>query len=194
MATDDSELKFEINMDTSTARKELQLLNKESLDLGNTIKSAFENIAIKGRDVEDVFKSLALQISKRSFSKAFAPVEGLFDNLLGGSGTMLGNVFGFAKGGVISGHTGLSGGGVLSSPATFPLGGSATGLAGEAGPEAIMPLARGPNGELGIRASGEGPVNVTINISTPDVESFRRSEGEIAARLQQIVSRGNRNL
>lgn len=99
---------------------------------------------------------------------------------------------GFAKGGAV--NTGLSGG-ILNSPMAFPLGGGNVGIAGEAGPEAILPLARGANGELGVRTSGAGQaMNITVNISTPDIESFRRSEGEVAASLQRIVSRGNRNL
>lgn len=40
-----------------------------------------------------------------------------------------------------------------------------TGLMGEAGPEAIMPLTRGPGGRLGVDASGSGGgVNVTVNV------------------------------
>lgn len=194
MRETDTELSFKINMDTRAAREQLQLLNKESLNFGSSIKTAFEGLLIKGKDIEDVFKSLALRMSQRIFSNAFKPVEGMFDNLLGGGGSMLGNIFGFAKGGVVSGHTGMTGGGVLTSPEAFPLGGNAIGIAGEAGPEAIMPLTRGPNGELGIRASGQGPANITINITTPDIESFRRSEAEIATRLQQVVNRGNRYL
>ena len=40
-------------------------------------------------------------------------------------------------------------GGIINGPTLFPLG-----LAGEAGPEAILPLARGPNGQLGVQTSG----------------------------------------
>jgi hypothetical protein len=37
-------------------------------------------------------------------------------------------------------------------------------------------------------------VSITVNVSTPDAESFRRSEGQIAAMLSRAVSRGQRNL
>lgn len=37
------------------------------------------------------------------------------------------------------------------------------------------------------------PININFHISTPDVESFRRSEGQIAARAQRILARGQRN-
>ncbi|MEX2520491.1 MAG: hypothetical protein WD969_14310 [Paracoccaceae bacterium] len=66
---------------------------------------------------------------------------------------------------------------------------------GEAGPEAIMPLTRGADGSLGVRAaSGRGGGNVTINISTTDVESFRRSQSQISASIARAVRRGERNM
>ena len=86
----------------------------------------------------------------------------------------------FARGGVVSGAT------------TFPMRGG-TGLMGEAGPEAIMPLTRGPDGSLGVRAQGSGSVNVTMNISTPDVQGFQRSQAQIAAQVGRVLSRGQRN-
>ncbi|MEM7295340.1 MAG: phage tail tape measure protein, partial [Pseudomonadota bacterium] len=71
-----------------------------------------------------------------------------------------------------------------------------TGLMGEAGPEAIMPLTRGADGKLGVRAQGGrgSAVNITMNISTPDVAGFRRSETQIAAQMSRALQRGNRNL
>jgi phage-related minor tail protein len=59
-----------------------------------------------------------------------------------------------------------------------------------------MPLARGPDGRLGVRAAGAGagPVQVTVNIATPDAESFRRSEAQVAAALARAVARGQRGL
>ena len=65
---------------------------------------------------------------------------------------------------------------------------------GEAGAEAIMPLTRGADGSLGVRAHGSArPVHITMNISTPDVDSFRRSQGQVAAQLSRAVARGQRN-
>ena len=39
-----------------------------------------------------------------------------------------------------------------------------TGLMGEAGPEAIMPLRRGRNGRLGVESFGTGIGNVVVNV------------------------------
>lgn len=66
---------------------------------------------------------------------------------------------------------------------------------GEAGPEAIMPLARGSDGRLGVRgAGGGGMVNVTMNITSPDVAGFQRSRGQVAAEMSRAIQRGRRNL
>jgi phage-related minor tail protein len=70
-----------------------------------------------------------------------------------------------------------------------------TGLMGEAGPEAILPLRRGPDGRLGVEAPGGGRSAVTVNmtIQTPDAESFRRSRTQIAAEMSRALARGARN-
>jgi hypothetical protein len=55
-------------------------------------------------------------------------------------------------------------GGIVNSPTLFPFA-KGTGLMGEAGPEAIMPLQRGANGKLGVLATGGGgDINVVVNV------------------------------
>ncbi|HEI9870997.1 TPA: phage tail tape measure protein [Morganella morganii] len=77
------------------------------------------------------------------------------------SGTWLGDMMGIlpnATGGVYSSaELGAYSNSVVSSPVFFPVSNSGTptvGLMGEAGDEAIMPLKRGPDGNLGVRAFG----------------------------------------
>jgi hypothetical protein len=38
------------------------------------------------------------------------------------------------------------------------------------------------------------PVHITYNVTTPDADSFRRSEGQVAALLARAVAHGQRNL
>jgi lambda family phage tail tape measure protein len=98
-----------------------------------------------------------------------------------GGAFVQGRVMPFAKGGVVAQAT------------AFPMRG-ATGLMGEAGPEAIMPLARGADGRLGVQAAGASrPVTVVMNITTPDVQGFQRSQTQIAAQAQRMLARGQRN-
>ena len=56
-------------------------------------------------------------------------------------------------------------GGVVGGPTTFPMAGGKTGLMGEAGPEAIMPLKRGANGKLGVQMEGGGGDTIVVNQS-----------------------------
>jgi len=127
---------------------------------------------------------------------------GLFGGLAKGVGSLFGSLFGsgstsaFAKGGVFSRGMVMpfAQGGVVGAPTYFPLG-RGLGVMGEKGAEAVMPLARGPDGRLGVRAGGGGrPVSVNVHIATPDAESFRRSEAQVSAALARAVARGQRGL
>jgi len=83
-------------------------------------------------------------------------------------------------------------GGVVGSPTLFGMR-DGIGLMGEAGPEAIMPLSRGPDGRLGI-ATGSSAANITVHIATPDADSFRRSEAYLTGQIARAVARGQRSL
>lgn len=103
-----------------------------------------------------------------------------------------------AKGGVV-GPDGIdqkfASGGVVTRPTLFKYGDNKTGLMGEAGYEGVLPLARGKDGKLGVRAQGGGggiTVNAPMTIVTPDAESFRRSEGQITSRISGALSRSRR--
>lgn len=191
MTDETTTLSYVFKAETKEAGREIKRLNDQARLLSKNLLGAFDQIIVKGRDVDQVFKSLALNVSKRAFATAIKPVEqSLTAGLVPNGAGLLGSILGFAKGGVV--EAGMAGR-VVNSPISFPLG-SSRGIAGEAGPEAILPLSRGPNGELGVRTNGSAAPNITINISTPDIESFRRSQGEIAARMNRLVARGNRNL
>lgn len=136
---------------------------------------------------------------------------GLLGGLVKGIGSIFGSLFGggsgnapaagppmpgFANGGVFSRGQVMpfAQGGVVSAPSYFPLG-RGLGVMGEKGAEAVMPLARGPDGRLGVRSGGGGrPLSVTVNVSTPDAESFRRSEAQVSAALARAVARGQRGM
>jgi TP901 family phage tail tape measure protein len=81
-------------------------------------------------------------------------------------------------GNVFSGGTvqPFAAGGIVNRPTVFPMKNGA-GLMGEAGPEAILPLKRGANGDLGVQASGgAAPVQVVINNHSGEpVKSEERS-------------------
>jgi phage-related minor tail protein len=67
---------------------------------------------------------------------------------------------------------------------------------GERGAEAIMPLARGGDGRLGVIAQSANarPVAITVNIAATDIDSVRRSEAQLTGALARAVARGQRFL
>lgn len=75
-------------------------------------------------------------------------------------------------------------GGIVSSPTAFTFGGGNLGVMGEAGPEAIMPLKRGPDGRLGV--AGGGNVQV-FNYSGGGV-SVQRDQNNIKIMVDQVRS------
>jgi phage-related minor tail protein len=182
-----------ITADTSDLESALSTTSRLGRQFSTRLVSAFDDIAVKGKGVGDVFKSLALNVSQLALKATLQPlttgIASMFQGLISGA-------MPFAKGGVIQQGTPVpfASGGVIASPISFPLAGGATGLAGERGPEAIMPLTRGPDGRLGVAAAGGGGQPITINISTPDAASFNRSQTQIAAMIARAAAAGQRNL
>lgn len=165
--------------------------------LSRGLRSAIRGAVIDGDSLSDSLRRLALTMVNTAFNDATRPVTDQLGGVIArGVGGLADGLFPFAKGGGFAqGRVQpFASGAVVSGPTAFPMRGGRTGLMGEAGPEAIMPLSRGPDGRLGVRAQGgAGPVNVVVNITTPDVEGFRRSQGQIAAELGRAIGRGGRN-
>lgn len=187
-------LSVRVSADTSDAKQKLRELEHLGSAFGRTISGAFADAVFTGAGLGSTLKSLALDLSRLALRSAFQPLTGAIGN---GLASLAGGLSPFAMGGVVGTPmpTPFAQGGVIASPVTFPMGGGRMGLAGETGPEAIVPLARGADGRLGVRTQGAGGgVTITMNISTPDAEGFRRSESQIAAMLSRAVSRGQRNM
>ncbi len=126
------------------------------------------------------FKSLAASIiadlAKIAAEKAIA---GIVANL-------------FADGGAFSGGTQFfADGGVVSSPTGFAMAGGKMGVMGEAGPEAVMPLSRGSDGKLGVKASGGSSssttqINNNLTVSIGSVDSNERKV-ELLQEIQKVM-------
>lgn len=187
----DSELR---RMRTSLAAtgKDVATLEK---GLTRGLRKAFDGAVFDGIKLSDALRSVAETMVNTTYSAAMRPVTQHVGGLLSqGVGALVEGLLPFANGAPFSQGKVMpfAQGGVVSSATTFPMRGG-TGLMGEAGPEAIMPLARGPDGKLGVRAGGGAAPTIVMNISTPDVQGFQRSQSQIAAQVSRALSVGNRN-
>ena len=163
--------------------------------LSRGLRRAVDGVVLDGAKLSDVLGTVAQSMINASYSAAVKPVTDHFGGLIANSiGSLVGGIFPFAQGAsFVQGRVmPFANGGVINSPTTFPMRGG-TGLMGEAGPEAIMPLSRGADGKLGVRAEAGRAINVVMNITTPDAEGFRRSQSQIAAQMGRVLARGNRN-
>ena len=130
--------------------------------------NAFEGIAIKGQPRRGAPVAGARPLQHGAEGGVPAAEQG-FGGLLSG---LFSGGFGFAKGGVSSRACRCRSPRAAScSPNAFPLARGRTGIAGERGAEAIMPLARGPDGRLGVVSQGGGGISVTFNVATPDARA-----------------------
>ena len=172
---------------------ELRRATRDGRDFGDALASAFEGAALKGKSLSDVLKKLALDLSRMALEQATQAISGAVSS---GIGNLIGGLVASADGNAFADGRLLpfAKGGVIASPMLFPLRGG-TGLAGEAGAEAILPLRRGADGRLGVASEGGAAgMNITFNVTAADAASFRRSESQIAAMLARVGARGQRNL
>ncbi len=184
----------EMTKSMSIATKQASGLSKS---VGTSLRSAFDSLIVDGDKLSGVLGKLGSSIASKAFNSALTPVtDALGQAVTGGVSSLVSGFMPFKDGGAISSGRvrAFASGGIVDGPTSFAMRGGA-GLMGEAGPEAIMPLARGADGKLGVRSGGGGStVHVTMNVSTPDAESFQKSKTQIAAQMSRAMSRGNRNL
>ncbi|WP_323040954.1 phage tail tape measure protein [Gemmobacter sp.] len=167
-----------------------------TVGIGGGLRRAFDGLVFDGLKLSDALRQVAQSMVSSVYNTAMRPVQNAVGGAIaGGINSLLSGLMPFANGGAFSQGRVMpfAQGGVVTSPVAFPMRGG-TGLMGEAGPEAIMPLARGADGRLGVVASGGGrAVSVVMNISTPDVTGFQRSQSQIAAQVNRALARGQRN-
>lgn len=171
-------------------------------------------------DATKAFADAAVNALNRVIEKLLdRALNGFLDSLFPSSGaklqaaslsTIAANPSIFAKGGAFGTAERFANGGaftnqIVNNPTLFKFAnGSKFGLMGEAGPEAVMPLTRGPNGKLGVQAHGAGrgePPSVAVSIqqdfhltgtvSQKDVESMSRQAAQQGAEAAVNTVRRN---
>ena len=184
--------------------RQLENLDRLAQRFGSSLQGALSGGASSGRSLTGILDQIGASLQRTLASGLGTSLGSGLQTLLQGAATSLfqsigmmsfGGLTPFAKGGVIAGGRvqPFAEGGIVSSPTYFPMRGG-LGLMGERGAEAIVPLARGADGKLGIRGGGAGGVQVNVTIQASDVASFKGSEAQVSAALARAVARGSRAL
>ena len=169
-----------IRLQTEELEKQERVADTISQSFGN----AFMSIVDGTMSAKDAFRSMAADIIRELYR--ILVVETMVQSIKR-------SIFPFADGGVIQSGKQVqayANGGVVGGPTYFPMAGGKTGLMGEAGPEAIMPLKRGKGGKLGVEASGDtGAVNIVQNFSfaANGDESVKKIIAEAAPKIANMT-------
>lgn len=171
-------------------------------DIGLTFSSAFEDAIVSGKKFSDILKGIGDDLLRLLVRRNITePIAGAIKGINWGS--LLAGFLGSAKGNAFgpSGVIPFASGGVVSSPTMFGFGGGRTGLMGEAGPEAILPLKRGRDGKLGVQSASMGGVviNQTINVAAGAsrnevLQAAATAKAAAVAEIQDLMRRGNMSL
>ncbi|MBB76532.1 MAG: phage tail tape measure protein [Planctomycetaceae bacterium] len=162
--------------------------------IGQAFSDAFSDVIFEAESVEDAIEGLVRNTAKLIFDQLVAQQIASFVARIAGAGFGAGGGFGggFKHGGVIDRGSVIpfASGGIVDRPTKFPMSGGRTGLMGEAGPEAIVPL---PNSRaIPVEMKGGGGttvINQTVNVETPDAGSFDRSKNQIGRNLRRQLQR-----
>lgn len=193
----------DISRDFERQARQLETLDRLAQRFGSTLQTALSSSSSSGRELSGILdrvgaslqSSLGKSLGSSLSSGLASLVQGAAQSLFSTLGMMsFGGLLPFAKGGIVAGGMvrPFAEGGIVSAPTYFPLRGG-LGLMGERGAEAIMPLARGPDGRLGV-AGGGGSTNISVTIQASDLASFKSSEAQVSAALARAVARGRRAL
>lgn len=156
-------------------------------NLENAFANTATSIVMGSESASSAVSRLMNQLAQMALNAAF---QSLFGGMFGGlswlfTPSAMGNVF--AQGNVVP----FANGGVVSAPTVFPMAGRSTGLMGEAGPEAIMPLSRGPDGKLGVAAGGEQTIRLVVEAEEGElfVPRVRQISGQTAVQVSRNAAR-----
>lgn len=197
-------------------RHELDLYRERMAFMRDTTKGFFTDMINglrQGQTVWQAFANAVVNALNKIIDKLMdQALNGLLNSIFGGIGSALGGGggggFDFGTSEPINLFDGLSGGalpnakgnaftnGIYNTPTLFSFGkGTALGQMGEAGPEAVMPLHRGPDGSLGVRAAGASsnstPAQVTVVVRAEEGAMFvPRVEAISQDKAVQVVQAG----
>lgn len=169
-------------------KKQMELFQEIGESVASTLDDAFAEFTESGKiNFRNMITSMVQDFAKLAFKQTVSGplgklATGFLGNLFGG---LVGPSIPSAKGNVFAGGVQkMASGAVLNSRTSFPLPGG-TGLAGEAGPEAVLPLARGSGGKLGVMSQGGGK-SVVIHQTNDFSGATQGAIAALTAEVQQM--------
>ena len=194
--------------------EEIDAQNKHIADtIANSFGSAMTSIVDGTKSVSDAFKDMARAIIAELYQIfVVKQITGMISSAIYGGlsgGTPAGgyspggktygsnahiNAMQAANGGAFYGGNVIpfANGGVVGHPTNFGMSGGRTGLMGEAGPEAIMPLKRGKNGKLGVQAeggAGDVIIHQNFNFTANGDESVKKIIAQQAPAIANMTKK-----
>jgi hypothetical protein len=188
-------------------KKRAETLKSVASDLSNNFGDAFESIVLGTKTLSQAFQQLALDIEKtllhdlvtKNITDALAAgitsigsswLSALYGGSSSGNTSYASGDHVLARGGVFdsTGMTAFAAGGIVHSPTMFRFA-NGTGLMGEAGPEAIMPLSRGSDGKLGVRSQSSSTQvpPITFNVINNSSQPVKATPGDTTFDGKQYV-------
>nr|WP_321457186.1 hypothetical protein [uncultured Cohaesibacter sp.] len=172
-----------MQLQTEELSQSFEYLGQSGLDMLTDIVSG-------ATTAEDAMRSLALQIANAAAQAALfgsGPMSGFMSQLTGQSGGALSGLFSSLSSFITGGR---AGGGIVLPGNTYEV--------NERGVELFSPNVAGriePNRPFGSAYGKAAKSGDTHNwyISTPDVQGFKQSKGQIAASMARLVAQGGRN-
>ncbi|UNK05843.2 phage tail tape measure C-terminal domain-containing protein [Psychrobacter raelei] len=168
----------------------------------NKMSDSFTSFVANGKgSFKDLASSILQDIGKMLTQwTLFKALSGIGGAIGGNFGSFLQTTFQAKGGGWSNGVQFYANGDIFNKPTAFRHAGG-LGVMGEAGPEAVMPLTRGPNGKLGVQVYGNkqnnqsaGVVNqVKIDIhinndgANTDVQTTTQDGKQLAESLKAVV-------
>jgi len=172
---------YDLKKATDAATEAKKKQERAETEWAQSMTYAFKDAIMNSKNLGDALSNLANRLQNMLVNKAL-------DSLLGGF------FGGFAKGAAFSGGgvTAFASGGIVNSPTMFPMSNRRTGLMGEAGPEAIMPLTRTSGGELGVKAVGGGgsmviAPQINITVQGGSKEQNDDAAGKVSAAVKKAL-------
>lgn len=185
----------------ASATELLQKKINEGFDLSQAqqgFTGFFKSILTGAQSATEALADLAARAADRLLTSALDRIFESLGRINGiGGGSFLTTALGFlfsANGNVFNAGNVVpfANGTVVGSPTFFPLQDGRTGLMGEAGPEAIMPLKRGPGGKLGVEGGGgqQKPSAINILFDRGIFEEVMRSNGGESIMVETMLRSG----